>query len=432
MQDPISLWGIIMKSRYAASAQFCLVLMLLSPAVFSNDVKIEQTADGCKLLRDGQPYFIKGVGGDEHLETLARIGGNSIRTWSTEHLGYELEMAQKHSLTVCAGLYLAPERLGFNYNDESKVAGQLEHLRADVEKYKSNPAILIWAVGNEFEGDGSREVVWRALDSAARMVHEVDPHHPTMAVLAEITPQKIKAMASYCPNIDILGVNCYGGAHNIAQRVRDLGWEKPFIVTEYGPLGFWESGRAKWGAPIEETSTQKADRYLLNYQRSIAPGNMCLGSYAFLWSAKQERTATWFGMFLKSGETLGSVDALCYAFTGHFPPNRAPKILELECDVQNKEIEPGGAFIASVTAYDDDGDKLEVKWEVCEESRDLKLGGDSESEPQVHAEALVKTSGTQAGFRAPAMPGPYRLFVTVLDGNHHGATANAVFFVKKK
>ncbi len=406
--------------------------LILIRVAFCSEVKIERTDDGYRMLRDGKPFFVKGAGGEEHLDVLARIGGNSIRTWSTEHLGYELEVAQKNNLTVCAGIWLAPERQGFNYADAAKVAEQLERVKRDVNKYKNHPALLIWAVGNEIEGDGSHDSVWRSIDDAARRIHELDPNHPTMAVLAEINPQKIKALATLCPNIDILGINCYGGAHNVAHRVKEFGWTKPFIVTEYGPLGFWEAGRAKWGAPLEETSSQKADRYLLNYQRSIAPGGQCLGSYAFVWSHKQERTATWFGMFLKSGESLGSIDALSYAFTGHFPPNRAPKILELACEAHNKEVEPGAAFNAQLTAYDDDGDKLTAKWEVFEESRDLKLGGDKESEPTAHPEALVESSGMRASFKAPLTPGPYRIFATVFDGNGHAATANAVFMVKKK
>jgi len=417
-------------------AILCFAGMFASPAaetsVKESTVKVERTNDGFRLLRNGQPYFIKGGGGEHHLDTLVKIGGNSVRTWRTENLGFTLEMALKKNLSVCAGIWLAPERSGFNYNEPARVAEQLERVKKNVTKYKSHPALLIWGVGNEIEGDGSREAVWHAIESAAHAIHEIDPNHPTMVVLAEINEQKIKSLATYCPNIDILGVNCYGGAHSVAQRVKDFGWGKPFIVTEYGPQGFWEAGRAKWGAPLEETSTQKADRYLLNNSRSIAPGGVCLGSYAFIWGHKQERTATWFGMFLKSGESLGSVDALSYAFTGRFPANRAPKILELDCSTHKKELEPGAAFQASVIAYDDDGDKLETKWEVIEESRDLKIGGDAESEPAAHPEALLEAKDSRASFKAPLVPGAYRLFVTVLDGNGHAATANAVFFVKKK
>lgn len=44
--------------------------------------------------------------------------------------------------------------------------------------------------------------------------------------------------------------------------------------------------------------------------------DICLGSYVFLWGQKQEVTATWYGMFLASGEKLPTVDAVCYAWSG--------------------------------------------------------------------------------------------------------------------
>ena len=70
------------------------------------------------------------------------------------------------------------------------------------------------------------------------------------------------------------------------------------MVTEWGPLGFWEVGKTDWGAPIEQNSTEKARHYLGGYQNFILPAlpRQALGSYVFLWGQKQERTPTWFSM----------------------------------------------------------------------------------------------------------------------------------------
>jgi hypothetical protein len=57
----------------------------------SAGVQLRKTEGGWKLLRDGQPYFIRGAGGDGSKELLARLGGNSIRTWSIDGL-QEMEM----------------------------------------------------------------------------------------------------------------------------------------------------------------------------------------------------------------------------------------------------------------------------------------------------------------------------------------------------
>src|SRR5438132_9525387 len=47
-------------------------------------VSLAKTEKGWELLRNGSPYFVKGAGGDGSCELLAKLGGNSIRTWGTE------------------------------------------------------------------------------------------------------------------------------------------------------------------------------------------------------------------------------------------------------------------------------------------------------------------------------------------------------------
>ncbi|MHC5144587.1 MAG: hypothetical protein ACYSOX_03020 [Planctomycetota bacterium] len=46
-------------------------------------VKIEKIGRRFELTRNGQPYFINGAGGRNHLDMLVEAGGNSIRTWSS-------------------------------------------------------------------------------------------------------------------------------------------------------------------------------------------------------------------------------------------------------------------------------------------------------------------------------------------------------------
>src|SRR6516225_7039238 len=47
-------------------------------------VRLAKTDKGWQLMRNGSPYFIKGAGGDGSCELLAKLGGNSIRTWGAE------------------------------------------------------------------------------------------------------------------------------------------------------------------------------------------------------------------------------------------------------------------------------------------------------------------------------------------------------------
>ena len=47
--------------------------------------------------------------------------------------------------------------------------------------------------------------------------------------------------------------------------MKAAGFTRPYIVTEFGPFGFWEVGSTAWKAPIEPSSTEKAQVYLKNY-----------------------------------------------------------------------------------------------------------------------------------------------------------------------
>ena len=75
------------------------------------------------------------------------------------------------------------------------------------------------------------------------MVHQLDPNHPTMTVVAEIGGNKVRNIHKYCPDIDMIGINSYGGGPSLAERYREAGGSKPFVVTEFGPPGAWETGR---------------------------------------------------------------------------------------------------------------------------------------------------------------------------------------------
>jgi hypothetical protein len=118
-------------------------------------VKVELKYEDGKyqLYREGQPYYIKGAGLEfGNLESLARNGGNSFRTWRTENgkrgARKILDEAHELGLTVTMGLEIGRERHGFDYNDPERVEKQFEYVKAEVLKYKYHPALLAWGIGN--------------------------------------------------------------------------------------------------------------------------------------------------------------------------------------------------------------------------------------------------------------------------------------------
>ncbi len=399
------------------------------------EVKIEQTGSSFQLFVNEEPFYVKGAGGNENLDLLAAYGGNSIRTWSTDGAREILDLAYKHGIMVTLGLWVEHERHGFNYDNDEAVQAQLEKFTEQVQTFKDHPALLMWAIGNEMELNASNMNVWYAINNIAQMIKENDPNHPTLTVVAEVDQQKIQYLKERVPDIDLLGVNSYGGIGSLPDRLRRFGWEKPYLVTEWGPNGHWEVASTNWGAPIEQNSSEKAVIYQKRYEEVItADTEMCLGSYVFLWGQKQERTSTWYGMFLDSGEETESIDAMHYVWSGKWPENRVPQISNLTLNDRSStnsvRIELGKVGTGKVIANDLENDNLDYEWVITPESTDLGTGGDTERRPG-EIEGLIISNDNQGNvsFSTPEEPGAYRLFAYVFDGNNNAGTANIPFYV---
>lgn len=422
-----------------------LMLLMLSglmwvPGCTSTDknkpvkAEIVKQEGGYTLLRDGKPYFIKGAGGTSFMDRLKAYGGNSIRTWSTHDAQQVLDDAQRLGLTVTMGLSMGTERHGFDYDDTAAVAEQLNRVRQEVLKYKDHPALLAWGIGNELNLHYTNPKVWDAVNGVAEMIHELDTNHLVTTMLAGINQKEIDYIKAKCPALDLISVQVYGGLAAVPERIRAVGWEKAYMVTEWGPTGHWEGPQTPWNASVEETSSEKAAVYKSRYEASIAKDKNCVGSYVFLWGQKQERTPTWYGLFTEAGEENEVVDVMQYLWTGQWPENRAPHLDSVLLDGKKVldfiYLHPGKTYTTDVYVTDPDNDALTTRWELLPESTDLKEGGDRESRPEAIPGLINGEAYNKAILTAPEKEGAYRLFLYVSDGNNNVATANIPFFVR--
>lgn len=422
-----------------AGPRFLRTLLLTSalilPALSHADavpVELRQTEDGWQLLRGGEPYFIKGAGGSGSLEQLAAAGANSVRTWGADDIGPLLDEAHALGLTVTVGIWLGHERHGFDYNDETQVREQLERAREAVLRYKDHPAVLLWGIGNEMEGfeNGDNPVIWKAVNDVAAMVKELDPHHPTMTVTTFVHGERIEYLHKRSPAIDIHGVNAYGGASIIAERLREGGATKPFVLTEFGPVGSWEMPKTEWGAPYEQTSTDKAKFYKQSYEQGIiAEPGLALGSYAFLWASKMEATETWFGMFLEDGAKTGAVDVMTELWSGSPPEDLSPTVEPLSLE-GNAQVDPGAEVSVKSHVEDPEGSELSVRWVLRPEAAEYATGGDFRPNLADIDGVVIESSLEGVRLRMPEEPGPYRLFLYAYDAAGNAATANVPLLVK--
>ncbi|GAB3639039.1 glycoside hydrolase family 2 TIM barrel-domain containing protein [Hymenobacter arcticus] len=409
-------------------------LAVASPPAGSIKVTVHQANGSYELQRGGQPYFVKGAGGSQYPERIAAYGGNSIRTWSTNEAASVLAAANKNHLTVMMGLDVARERHGFDYNDPVAVAAQLQIIKQEVLKYKGDPAVLLWGIGNELNLDYTNPKVWDAVNDIAKMIHETDPDHPTSTVLAGANKKEVEYVKTRCPAVDILSINTYAGLTTLPQQVAEAGWTGPYLVAEWGPTGHWEGPQTAWKASVEETSSQKAAVYKSRYEASIEKDRAhCLGSYVFLWGQKQERTPTWYGLFTEKGEETEVVDVIQYLWTGRYPQNRAPHIASLTLDNKSATVSVtlrlGQPYPLAAAVTDPEHGALTYQWELLPESTYLKQGGDRESRPAPVAGSVPAGATGQTTFTAPTTPGAYRLFVYAHDDHGNVATGNVPFLV---
>jgi hypothetical protein len=397
-------------------------------------VEVKKVGASYQLLRNGKPYFIKGAGGTSYLDRIAAYGGNSVRTWGTENAQQLLDTAQKYGLTVLLGLEVVAERHGFNYDDPVAVKKQLERVRAEVIKYKDHPALLAWGIGNELNLSYKNLKVWDAVNDIAKMIHREDPNHPASTVLAGLNKKEVDYIKTNVPAIDILAINTYGELAALPQKIEALGWEGPYMITEWGPTGHWEGLQTSWKAPIEETSTEKAAVYKSRYAYSVEKDkDKCLGSYVFLWGQKQERTPTWYGLFTEKGEESEVVDVMQYLWTGSYPKNKAPHIYAFTLDgkkaINSIQVKAGTKYEALVDAIDPDQDQLSYHFEMLPEATKVGEGGDHEDRPPTVNFGLETLKKNKVTITSPVKKGAYRLFVYVKDGHNNVATANVPFYV---
>lgn len=82
----------------------------------------------------------------------------------------------------------------------------MSNLTDFVNRYKNHPALLLWGIGNELELAITNDTVaWIAVETAAKLVRQLDPNHPTLAVISEFSDgdNKIERFRKHCPSIQV-------------------------------------------------------------------------------------------------------------------------------------------------------------------------------------------------------------------------------------
>ena len=427
------------KLRTQLTGMVCALGMSVGAAAQDGPIPVEIRGGpgNFMLYRGGEPYPVRGAGAETlgDLASLAANGANSVRTWRVGD-GSILDIAHELGMTVALCIEIARERHGFDYDDEVAVARQFEEARETVLRYRDHPALLAWVIGNEMNLEYENPRVYNAINDISRMIHELDPHHPTTSTTAGMGGDLARVMRQRAPDLDFLSVQVYGAVYDLPEMLAEVDPALPVMITEWGTIGHWEVPLTEWGAPVELHSSAKAAVYQRAYEEVLAPmQGRLVGDYAFLWGQKQERTPTWYGTFTPDGQSTEAVDVLHRIWTGQWPENRAPLLNEMRLDDRQANdsvrLRAGQEYAASVVARDLDGDSLVFDWRVMEESTATQTGGDVEEIPPELTGLIAESGLAEIRLRAPDEPGAYRLFVYVGDGRGAAAHANIPFFVDR-
>jgi len=406
-------------------------------------VQLEKINDKYQLMVDGNPFYIKGAGLEfGKIASLADNGGNAFRTWRINNglnTGKEiLDKAQECGLMVCMGIEIGKERHGFDYNDTVAVQKQLEEVKQSIMEIKNHPALLMWGIGNELNLRYTNSKVWDAVNDISKMIHEVDGNHPTTTMLAGGKTKMLKEVIDMAPDLDFLSFQYYGSIVNLPGDLKKANYTGAYLVTEWGATGHWEVEKTSWGRPIEENSSVKARSYKRRYQSIIQEdANRCLGSFVFLWGQKQERTPTWYGLFLEDGSPTEVVDVMHYLWNGNWPKNRAPELIDFKLNSQDAfssiKVSQNQICKAEVNVKDPENKPLKYRWEILREVPvELQSeGGDFEPKQKSVLSFDYGQYDSTIDFNAPDA-GEYRLFVYIKDNQGKAATANIPFLVRDK
>lgn len=275
-----------------------------------------KTNDKWKLMLNDQEYYIKGVtfgmkvnstNIDDYMKELSELGCNTIRTWG---IGSEtqilLDTAYKYNIKVILGIWLRHGQSGDNFDWINDVEGkktQFDETLNNIKKYKNHPSLLMWCIGNEVIlnlGTESEKIAYsQFLENLCSEVKKIDKNHLLSSASASVYDANY--WAKLVPSLDLYGINAYGNDIGvISDSIKNLGIDKPYILTEFGAEGEWAVEKDKNGLPVEPPDEDKFSIIDKSWDDWILSKNNCLGGFVFNYGNSWDHGGVWLNMYMKN------------------------------------------------------------------------------------------------------------------------------------
>lgn len=425
-----------------------LILFLFSNMLNAKTiVTVKGKKGNWELLLNKNPFYVQGVGcglhkgkdGEDYLKLAKELGANTVRTWGTDQGTQEyLDTAEKYGLKVMAGIWLnyASADGAFSYiTDTGYMKTKKQEIVDYINKFKNHPAILMWNIGNEAihftKSEKERIALSQYLEEVVKLVHKLDPAHPVIYASAYDTA--IPYIKKYVPSLDILGMNVYGDINSADSRMQKENLNIPYIITEYGPIGWWDCPKDKNGKAIEPTDNVKSVWYR-NHTRALKRlKGYNLGGVVFHLGETTQETLTWWNINYKKYKALAYWTIYKF-YTGKQPANYPPKIknFSVGADSSASSIKPGKIIKVTTEVIDYENDSLDYSYLLSGADEGVLKYYVNEEIPVKVISENIENSGMVARLKIPdaLSSGMYRIYVFVRDDHGNIATANKSVQIK--
>ena len=440
----------LIKRTRTLAVFLCLMLLLFScnnksispEAGKTKKVEIKKENGVYRFYKNGVPMLVKGVVGHSNLAELVACGGNTISIWDTSIVKKLLDDALQYNVSVIVGLDIPSGDFPEFYKDEGKVAQLFKNHQSMVQRFKNHPALLAWGLGNELvmpfaSNSGS---FYKTYNRLLKMMHTEDPDHPVTTTLINLQKGSLVNIKWKIRDLDFISINTYNKLKSIKKEIKKMAfmWDGPYMISEWSPNGGWESENTIWQAPIENTSTKKAEQYYQFYKNYMPKDDpRFLGSLAFYWGSRQEYTHTWYSVFNEDGSPTEVKEALNDSWKDTVTKHQAVKVQYMLIDNHgardNIILSPGSKHEASLLLEEGEkADSLRYSWELIKE--DWLYWGRTWNnfKKPTPLQGLIADSAVQkTSFVCPSKEGAYRIFITAYNSKGYCATANTPFYVVK-
>lgn len=409
-----------------------VIISFISVSVLfaGNKVEIKNENNVYKLYVNGKQTFIQGAGcgyafgtnGENYLKLAKELGVQSVRTWGVDQSDEKyLDEAVKQGLLVDAGLWLNPvySSGACSYITDTVYMNNVRKEILDyVIKYKDHPAILFWNVGNEvfinIKSEEEKVAFAKFLNRLVKDIKAIDKDHPAIYTSAGLAG--LKYITKYVPEIDIFGINLYGGVAFALKSCKDSGLKRPVVITELGPIGYWDVIKDNNGLALDQNDSTKAITIRNYLKETEGYKDILLGTYVFHLGETTQDSMTWWNLNYGNYKRAQFWEVYKY-YTGNKPPV-IPKVLQFELSKKQGFKTDEWVSINMKILYPK---PEELSYDFFAST--VQLGAIAY---YVNQKIVldIDRSGDEVKIKLPSKPGLYRIYTVVNDRNGNAATMN--------